>query len=197
MTFIYYKEHVYGKEITDDYISDTSVIIYNSKLTSLEGIEDYPDLEKIYIFKKYKYGTIMDLKSISNLVKLNNLSILNYNIDDISFLSALNKLTFLDLSYNNIVDISILKNLYNLEVLRIHDNYIEDISILKNLVKLTSLNLACNNIINHEAILYLDNLKYFCYGRVIEIYKNKDVLDKLKNEIKCKRRKRIIGEFIK
>ena len=175
MTFRYYKEHVYGKEITDDYISDTSVIIYNSKLTSLEGIEDYPDLEKIYIFKKYKYGTIMDLKSISNLVKLNNLSILNYNIDDISFLSALNKLTFLDLSYNNIVDIS----------------------ILKNLVKLTSLNLACNNIINHEAILYLDNLKYFCYGRVIEIYKNKDVLDKLKNEIKCKRRKRIIGEFIK
>jgi Leucine-rich repeat (LRR) protein len=76
-------------------------------------------------------------------------------ISNISPLSNLTELSYLNLSGNIIVDISPLYDLKNLYHLDLSYNLISDISVLSNLINLSYLNISVNKISN---IYYLENL---------------------------------------
>lgn len=74
-------------------------------------------------------------------MSVKNLSLMNNQISDISFLSKFVNLKFLYLGKNNIVDISPLKNLVKLKQLDLSNNQIVDISPLSILLNIDFLRL--------------------------------------------------------
>ena len=90
----------------------------------------------------------------------------NTEITDISPLSKLTNLTYLNLGDNKITDVSPLSKLTNLTNLRLGSNHITNISPLSNLSNLTSLNLKYNKITDIKPLRSLTNLTY------LNLYKN-------------------------
>lgn len=97
-----------------------------------------------------------------------SLSINAKQIEDISPLSNLKSLKFLNLSINRISNIWPLINLNNLEVLNLKSNLIEDISVLASLKSLKKLYLSRNRIKDISALfsLHLEDLSLS--GNLIE-----------------------------
>ena len=83
-----------------------------------------------------------ELKEISALYALDNLSLMNNKISDISLLSALGGLDTLNLSGNQITDITPLAGLAQLRTLFLDDNPISDFTALYSLPNLTSLSVS-------------------------------------------------------
>ena len=83
-------------------------------------------------------------------------------ITDLSPLSALTQLQYLDLSQNNITNISPLSGLTNLERLFLYQNHIASITALQGMTKLQYVALSENSIKdlsplnNHNALIYLE-----------------------------------------
>ena len=106
-----------------------------------------------------------NLKTLSlGVADVNGKPVNNNSISDISVLSGLTSLTWLDLRSNNISDISSLSGLTNLEYLFFDNNNISDISALSNLTRLTDLSLANNNISDISALSGLTNLTDLSLG---------------------------------
>ena len=95
-------------------------------------------------------GEVSDLTAIPadfrHFRKLKQLMIAFSKIKDISALSALTDLEYINLSNNSISDISPLRNLINLKELHLANNKIKDISPLRRLKTLQHLMLAGNSI---------------------------------------------------
>jgi Leucine-rich repeat (LRR) protein len=89
---------------------------------------------------------ISDISPLSNLLKLEWLSVEVGPLEDISPLSDLTNLEVLGLAGNQIIDISPLISLENLTILCLQCNEITDISPLSNLTNLIDLRLIQNNI---------------------------------------------------
>ena len=96
---------------------------------------------------------IVDISPLSGLTNLTWLDLMGNQIVDISPLSGLTNLTWLDLSYNRIVDISPLSGLTNLTELDLSYNRIVDISPLSGLTNLTWLDLMGNQIGNISPLI--------------------------------------------
>jgi Leucine-rich repeat (LRR) protein len=91
---------------------------------------------------------------------LTNLGLSTNQISDISVLSGLTTLRYLDLEHNHIGDISAVSNLTNLNALWLSDNQITDISALSGLTNLETLSLHGNQVNDISALLELTGLKY-------------------------------------
>ena len=103
---------------------------------------------------------ILDLKPFEKLASLEHLRVLKLDgndpeLTDITHLSSLTQLTYLDLGKNEISDITFLANLIQLQHLDLRNNYISDITSLANLTQLTYLDLGRNEI---SDITFLANL---------------------------------------
>lgn len=94
----------------------------------------------------------ISLEEISELYYLEELSLLNNNITDISALRNLKKLRVLSLGWNQIQNISPISELVNLESLGLWNNQITDISELSSLQKIYYLDVAGNKINNVDVI---------------------------------------------
>lgn len=128
----------------------------------------------------------LDLKSISSLINLKELTI-NYckinnlaeiicfknltklilsecSIEDLSPLKCLTDLSYLELSSNEISDISVLKYLKKLRYVGLRNNKITDISSLEELKKIEILFLWNNNISDITILSSLNNLKSLDIG---------------------------------
>ncbi len=80
------------------------------------------------------------------------------HVEDISLLSGLSQLQYLNLSQNDIVDLAPLSGLTNLVYLNLHANYIRDISALSGLTRLEYLELRKNPVDSISIISNLTNL---------------------------------------
>ena len=100
-----------------------------------------------------------NLSPLSGLTRLEYLDLGNNVIKDVSVLSGLTRLTYLDLYENIISDVSALSNLTNLTSLDLYNNYISDVSVLSNLTNLETLNLQTNLISDVSVLSNLTNLK--------------------------------------
>src|SRR4030043_255787 len=80
-------------------------------------------------------------------------------IQDLSFLSELTNLTYLDLGWNKISDLSPLKNLANLKELYLYANNLTDVSPLSTMTDLTVLDLNANDISDLSPLTSLQNLE--------------------------------------
>jgi len=127
-----------------------------------EDMEEFPyltinDVNEINSAELIAYD-IKILEGIQCLYNLNDLSLRQNNISDISPLSNLTNLKGLGLEDNNISDISPLSNLTNLEWLNLWDNNISDISPLSNLTNLEYLYSGSNEISDISSLFNLTNL---------------------------------------
>ena len=81
-------------------------------------------------------------------------------LSDLSLLSPLISLEFLELRDNHIGDVSPLNEMSNLQILDLRENLISDITPLKNLTSLRELNIRENEIKDLTPLSDLDNLIY-------------------------------------
>ncbi len=100
------------------------------------------------------------INSIGNISTLENLTIIDAGLTDISGILNLPNLVALDLSSNQITDISAPSNLPNLMYLYLNDNQISNISTLENLTKLDELDLSNNQISDISVLENLNDLSY-------------------------------------
>jgi hypothetical protein len=136
-------------------------------------IDDFTPLLDLPNLTQLQFAsTRINTRALTQLGDLTNLELLelggisttdNSMISDISFVSNLTNLIYLDLSYNNITDVSPLRNLTNLIFLNLECNEITDVSPLRNLTNLLTLNLI-NNQISDVTPLYglISSALYSC-----------------------------------
>ena len=119
--------------------------------------------------------TSRDFAGLTNLKRLTVVGTLIWGsrgaLQDISFLSSVTSLEYLELSRNCIDDISALANLTNLKWLYLHANNISDISVLEDLTNLEYLELGINFITDVSALANLSKLKVLqLHGNPISDY---------------------------
>lgn len=102
---------------------------------------------------------IVDLTPLANLTNLIELRLRQNQIVNVNALANLTNLTHLDLQTNQIIDITSLANLTNLEVLLLSDNKIKDITPLANFTNLRTLSLMDNQIVDVSPLANLNNLE--------------------------------------
>lgn len=104
------------------------------------------------------YQNELNLTPLENLHYIENLSLLNDGISDISPLSGLATLKMLALGWNSISDVSPLFTLTELESLGLWNNQISDIAGLANLSQLTYLDIAYNGVVQIDCVSQMPNL---------------------------------------
>ena len=112
--------------------------IYYTSVSNLNGIQYLTNLKTFYCYDNF--SKISDISYLSNLTKLETVSLKGQNISSIPDLSKLTQLSSLNLSNNNIADLSPLEKI-----------------IIDDDTSLTSLNLA-NNLIEEYTSAGFDNL---------------------------------------
>ena len=131
-------------------------------LSDLSGLEHATNLTRLDILdlmsETFDRSRIrLNLAPIADLINLTRVRLYYYDFD-LTPLSGLTNLTWLDLWYNAIEDVSPLSGLTNLTRLRLTDNAIADVTPLAGLTNLTWLHLADNAIEDVSALSGLTNL---------------------------------------
>ncbi len=156
-----------GVPITRAEMATLTVIEAGNKgIHNLIGLEHATSLQRLSLGRVRVNGEwvnnndISDLSPLSRLTNLEYLDLTSNSISGLSPLSRLTNLTGLHLGGNNsISDISSLSGLTNLISLNLWDNSISNISALSRLTNLTLLGLSNNSISNISALSNLTNLE--------------------------------------
>ncbi|MCQ6562382.1 leucine-rich repeat domain-containing protein [Paenibacillus mendelii] len=119
----------------------TTFALYDNPVTDITPITKMKSLKNVY-FANLKGANYYE---VQRMTWLEDLSLSNLDMDDISFLKPLNKLTSLSFTGNKVKDISVLSTMTGLTFLQAGWNEIEDISPLAKL-PLRSLHLSSNKI---------------------------------------------------
>jgi len=125
-----------------------------SQIKDLSGIEHLINVTKISL----SFNDIQDLSPLKNLTKLESLHLSQNEITDLTPLANLKNLKKLFISANDVEDIGPLAQMEQLEWLILIENQIKDITPLDNLVNLTLLRLNQNQIDDLSPLKALKNL---------------------------------------
>ena len=150
------KLHIIGGDgITDLSFLNTLNNLKDLRLNISAGIDLLPlteltNLTELYLDNIREETDILPLCELTNLTKLRisgwqymfEKTYEIYGIKNLTDISKLTNLTYLDLSDNKINDLSPLSGLINLQKLNLSGNEIDDLSPLNKLVNLTYLNLS-------------------------------------------------------
>jgi len=143
-------------------ISDLTGLEYATNLAGL-------NLGEFFYYRDWppelRTNQIEDISPLSGLTKLTSLDLSNNQITDISALSGLTALETLTLYNNQITDISALSGLRNLKSLDMEHNQITDITPLSGLTNLKSLVLSSNQITGTSALSTLTGLESLTLSR--------------------------------
>ena len=140
----------------DEILNEPHTLVKKS-IKTIEGIEKCLNLKYVDL----SYNEIEDISPLSHLSKLTHLDLkMNFRITNIQPLANLNQLRYLDIFHNQIHDISSLDKLLNLETLYIDHNPITDISVVSNFKLLERLRAFDTNIEEITALSQLKNLQY-------------------------------------
>lgn len=148
-------------------IKDFNVLAPLTKLTNLyvaelSGLEDISAVSEMTRLETLSVS-FTSVKRIPDLSKLSNLSFLNISfcdVSDISGLSSSTSLVELHLNDNQITNLHALEGLGGLTELYLSDNKINDIKVLANLDSVTWLDIQDNEITDLSPLMELDSLKY-------------------------------------
>jgi len=154
-----------GAPITQEEMASlTRLEAPNSNIRDLTGLEYATGLTVLDLGHERVDGRwinsneIANLSPLSGMIRLEYLDLGSNLISDVSALSGLTSLTYLYLYDNFISDVSPLSKLTNLIQLSLHSNLISDISTLSGLTNLTTLTLQYNSISDVSALSGLTNL---------------------------------------
>ncbi len=136
----------HAKYCTDDRRRINAIFIsYIRNMDYIPLFFKYHDVNSIK-YLQLKYCELKDISFLKELKNLTQLDLSSNQISDISFIKDLKKLRSLSLSSNQISDISFIKDLKNLWGLNLRSNQINNISPLKNLKRTINFNLRSNQI---------------------------------------------------
>jgi len=147
--------------------------LFNLITFSIEGYEELSDISAVGQLNSLEsltvsYSQVKDISVLSNLTLLKFLDLsVNRELTDISALEHIHALTSLKLSAANITSLAPIENLTSLITLDLSGNHISDITPIANLKALTHLYLSENNISSLSALAELDSLVY------LDLYNNK------------------------
>jgi hypothetical protein len=151
-----------GKPTGDIYQSDLDslnfLFAFEYDISSLLGIEHCGNLSYLIL----GYNRIIDISSLSSLTNLIFLDLQNNIVSNSTGLGGLTKLEELYLNSNRISDISPLSTLTNLTNLNLGDNLISSLDPIAGLTKLEELGLQGNQISNITSLtplIQLDDLR--------------------------------------
>ena len=150
---------------TADMVTLTTLDAPNANISNLTGVEYAINLSRLHLGEAWtpdwtNSNSISDISSLSGLTNLTYLNLQGNSISAISAVAGLTNLQFLYLYRNNISDISSVANLTNLTELSLGKNNISNISALSNLTNLTELDLTSNSISDISSLSGLTNLTY-------------------------------------
>ena len=131
-------------------------ITKNMYLVSLKGLEKATNLENLTLFE----NSIRNLSPIKTLKNLKTINMDSNYIEDISALENLSSLQSISFINNEIKDMTSLQNLKNLKLIDLGKNEIQDLSPLENLGKLENLSLYDNKIEDISTLKNLPGIKY-------------------------------------
>ena len=168
-------------------------IQHSANLLTLEGIEDFLNLEYLEI---YNCKNLSNITGLSSCTKLTEMHINNTKVGDISEIGQLNLLQKLYLGSNNIADISSLANLTKITELELASNNITDLKPLESIIVngkigIVALNIS-NNLIPNMTVSGHNNieiLKNLCKAGIQTLnITNTEINDTGKQELKkvCK-----------
>ncbi len=126
-------------------------------ITDIKGLEFAQNLVYLHLGDEGNYVT--DLSPLTTVTSLMYLNVGGNQVADLRPLANLTNLTGLSLWYNQVTDISPLRSLTALTYLNLADNYVSDLSPLANLINLEELDLFDNDIVNIVPLTYMRNLK--------------------------------------
>ena len=154
-------------EAPNSNISDLTGLEYATNLTRLDLGAEWVSRREVrnYManFVQRRNGAnsneISNLSPLSGLTRLEYLNLGSNLISDVSVLSGLTSLIYLDLYDNYISDVSALSNLTNLTSLDLYNNIISDVSALSSITRLEKLFLGINLISDVSVLANLTNLE--------------------------------------
>ncbi|QWI47946.1 leucine-rich repeat domain-containing protein [Bacillus mycoides] len=137
------------------------------------------DLLKIKTLTIYSGEGINEIAGLEYMTNLEKLTLRESNVTDISAISELRYLKFLDLSSNPIESIQPVSKLENLDMLFLRDNKIADLTPLSQMKKIKTLDLIGNNIKDLTPLFTVSSLKevYLANNQI----SNLSGIEKLKN----------------
>ncbi|CAL6082699.1 Phosphatase_1 regulatory subunit [Hexamita inflata] len=136
------------------------LFVSNSKVQSLQGIQNFTQLETLGLRNNGLCSLPDELSLISQLTNLRSLNIAQNGLEDLSWLK-LNQLESLNVSENSVKDESALAEFKDLKNLDISFNLVESVDALRNLVQIEQLNISHNKINNINCLNQLQKLAYF------------------------------------
>ena len=132
----------------------TRLYLGNNNIKDISPLAGLTNLTEL----NFSGNDLTDISPLAGLTKLTRLELLRNDLTDISPLSGLTNLDYLDLRNNNLTDISPLAGLTNLGSLYISDNAIRDISPLSGLANLGYVDLGDNDITDIPPLSGLSSL---------------------------------------
>ena len=158
---------VSGAPITQEEMASlTRLEAPNSDISDLTGLEYATGLIRLDLGPERVDGRLGNSNAISDLSPLSGLTNLTYlnlggsNFTDLSSLSGFTNLSELLLSSNGITDVSPLSGLTNLRGLELFDNSLTDVSPLSGLTNLRYLGLGRNIVSDVSALSNLTNMTF-------------------------------------
>ena len=130
----------------------------NSNISDLTGLEYATNLTRLDLGAERVYRREVSSIQVGFVKRRPNLANSN-EISNLSPLSGMTRLEYLDLGRNLISDVSVLSGMVSLTYLDLYDNYISDVSALSGLTNLTSLDLYNNLILDVSALSNLTGLE--------------------------------------
>ena len=146
------------KKAKDQNSTTLSIYKHMTDLTPLAGLEDLRSLWFSYYDENLEGIESVDYSPLSNLTKLESLSLYYQPFSDLSSLSELTSLTSLSFGFTDLSDLSALSNFPKLEHLLLQTNQLSDISTLPSLPSLRSITLS-ENVDDINPLSQLSNLE--------------------------------------
>lgn len=133
----------------------TDLRLNNNNISNIDKIVNLKSLTSLVIVNNLN---VEDYSKINELHLLQSLVLSNDNLSNINFFNNLTNLTYADFSENNISDITALKNSKKLATLYLQNNDISDITVLESLKYLETVKLNNNKIEDFSVILKNPNI---------------------------------------
>ncbi|SFC91656.1 leucine-rich repeat domain-containing protein [Ruminococcus albus] len=125
-------------------------------ISSIDFLTNMPKLNVLTLDVR----NIKDLSPIGSCTELQHLELIGEEYDDLKFLESLNSLKWLTISGNGFKDIEPIRHKNTIEILRIYSNTLEDISALSGMKNIYGLTIHSNELSDCTPLSSCTGLKY-------------------------------------
>ncbi|MED2756523.1 NEAT domain-containing protein [Bacillus thuringiensis] len=132
---------------------------YNLDRDNVDAPITKKDLLKIKMLSIYSGKGINEITGLEYMTNLEKLTLRESNVKDISAISKLRGLKYVDLTSNSIESIHPIEQLENINMLFFRDNKISDLTPLSKMKKIKTLDLIGNNIKDIQPLFTLSTMK--------------------------------------